>query len=177
MRVRYKVCYDGLMYVDSDGQTHEHNHGAVRGGVAGCPECKARNRDSLRRRRLVNPGRVKQPGKNLALKALGDEARLTRKRAQQMDATNRYRATHGRLHGDYLGLKTPALRADWLRRGIDPAVCFYCPAPAEHADHYFPRARGGSDEFHNLVPACAPCNYRKNDKLPIEWLATRLAAS
>lgn len=93
-------------------------------------------------------------------------------RATRNAGTVRYRRRHGRPHDHrYPGKNTIALRDDWLRRGIDPDTCFYCPAPAEHADHYFPRARGGSDDFKNLVPACAPCNRRKSDRLPIEWLA------
>ncbi len=59
----------------------------------------------------------------------------------------------------------------WRALGIDPALCLYCGAPAEHADHVLPRNLGGTDEG-NLVPACAPCNLSKNDA-PLVWWAVR----
>lgn len=51
--------------------------------------------------------------------------------------------------------------------------CTYCGAPAEHADHYIPLAKGGLHCRENLIPACAPCNTSKSDRDPIEWLASR----
>jgi len=35
-------------------------------------------------------------------------------------------------------------------------------------DHLVPRARGGSDAWHNVVTACSTCNHRKNDRLARE---------
>jgi 5-methylcytosine-specific restriction endonuclease McrA len=52
-------------------------------------------------------------------------------------------------------------------------LCIYCGAPAEHADHYVPLARGGKHCRSNIVPACAHCNRAKGARLPDEW-ATRL---
>ncbi|WMI34018.1 HNH endonuclease [Microbacterium phage Finalfrontier] len=71
---------------------------------------------------------------------------------------------------------TARLRRYWLARGIDPDTCFYCPAPAEHVDHFHPRALDGTDALENLVPACAPCNLRKRDMPPITWLNLLLTA-
>lgn len=56
--------------------------------------------------------------------------------------------------------------------------CFYCTAPATIADHYVPLAKGGSDTEENLVAACAPCNSKKGDRMPDDflhshWLAHR----
>lgn len=53
------------------------------------------------------------------------------------------------------------------------SACRYCGAPAEHADHFVPLARGGLHCRENLVPACAPCNSSKKARDPAEWLASR----
>lgn len=48
--------------------------------------------------------------------------------------------------------------------------CAYCgrcgkpDAPLE-IDHVRPRAKGGRDEFENLLPACRECNIGKRDKI------------
>lgn len=58
--------------------------------------------------------------------------------------------------------------------------CFYCGAPSEHLDHVVPIKRGGVHSIGNLLPACAPCNQSKSDKLLTEWrrdLRKRLGAT
>jgi 5-methylcytosine-specific restriction endonuclease McrA len=58
-------------------------------------------------------------------------------------------------------------------------VCFYCSAPgANIADHYMPLAKGGPDTEENMVAACTPCNSKKSDRMPddflhSDWLARR----
>jgi 5-methylcytosine-specific restriction endonuclease McrA len=47
--------------------------------------------------------------------------------------------------------------------------CVYCGDDASHVDHQLPRARGGSSEISNLVPACAPCNVAKGMMTVEEW--------
>lgn len=50
--------------------------------------------------------------------------------------------------------------------------CFYCGSTGDgrlHIDHKMPIARGGTDDFDNLVPACQPCNLSKGAKLLEEW--------
>ena len=44
-------------------------------------------------------------------------------------------------------------------------TCVYCDAENVplNLDHVHPRARGGSNRVSNLVPACIPCNEKKND--------------
>ena len=65
----------------------------------------------------------------------------------------------------------------WRRDGLR---CRYCgeqlraPRPGEAAngadgvatiDHVIPRAKGGTNERHNLVTSCTPCNLDKADRL------------
>lgn len=47
--------------------------------------------------------------------------------------------------------------------------CAYCGADASHVDHKTPRARGGSNDLENLVPACASCNIAKGMMTVEEW--------
>ena len=47
--------------------------------------------------------------------------------------------------------------------------CEYCGADASHVDHQTPRARGGKDDFDNLVPCCEPCNRAKGMMTLAEW--------
>lgn len=49
-------------------------------------------------------------------------------------------------------------------------LCFYCDAPWEHMDHFVPLSKGGTHTADNVVPACAPCNLRKSNKNPMEFL-------
>jgi 5-methylcytosine-specific restriction endonuclease McrA len=56
--------------------------------------------------------------------------------------------------------------------------CFYCTASATIADHYVPLAKQGTDAEENLVAACQPCNSKKGDRMPDDflhsnWLARR----
>lgn len=44
------------------------------------------------------------------------------------------------------------------------ATCHYCTRPATTKDHIVPKARGGSNYYWNLVPACASCNTNKAAK-------------
>lgn len=54
--------------------------------------------------------------------------------------------------------------------------CAYCGDEEGpfHFDHLYPRARGGSDDDHNIVLACVPCNRSKRDKTLMEWVASLL---
>lgn len=47
------------------------------------------------------------------------------------------------------------------RQAIANDPCRYCGAPADHVDHIFPVALGGTDHWWNLTRACEPCNKRK----------------
>lgn len=58
-------------------------------------------------------------------------------------------------------------------KAIRDGDCYYCGAPAQHADHFEPLARGGLHCVDNLVPACSPCNLSKGDRDPWSWWARR----
>jgi len=46
-------------------------------------------------------------------------------------------------------------------------LCHYCQErPGVTRDHIVPRARGGSNEAWNIVPACVKCNSAKANKWP-----------
>lgn len=48
-------------------------------------------------------------------------------------------------------------------------LCFYCGLSASTVDHMLPRAKGGGDSWHNLVPACERCNTLKADMTVTEF--------
>ena len=67
-----------------------------------------------------------------------------------------------------------AQRLRVLRR--DANTCYYCGSDnATHVDHIIPKAKGGGDEMHNLVAACARCNQAKGVKSQGAFLALRSA--
>lgn len=73
-----------------------------------------------------------------------------------------------------------ALRAFWAATGVNER-CTYCGGPFEDVDHFVPRNLGGSDDFSNLVPACAACNAAKAASAPdpqslVDWLLARCPA-
>jgi hypothetical protein len=66
------------------------------------------------------------------------------------------------------------LRMFWLGQNILDDRCYYClkslPDGPEHIDHYIPVAKGGSHTKVNLRPSCACCNFKKNDKHPLDFI-------
>ncbi len=49
--------------------------------------------------------------------------------------------------------------------------CAYCGAETELLqEHFIPVSKGGGYIRGNIVPACKPCNSRKRDKDPRDWL-------
>lgn len=58
------------------------------------------------------------------------------------------------------------------------AYCFYCHRPLTWVwgqdsfftiDHYIPKAKGGTDDYNNLVPCCERCNNMKGKTKPDKW--------
>jgi hypothetical protein len=58
-------------------------------------------------------------------------------------------------------------------RERDGSSCYYCLtySPYGHVDHRVSRANGGSNNYDNLVWACAPCNCSKGALNDTEFLA------
>lgn len=54
--------------------------------------------------------------------------------------------------------------------------CWWCGGPAKTVDHIVPKARGGTDAYSNLAPACEVCNQDHGDLLLSEWVAKLKAA-
>jgi hypothetical protein len=57
--------------------------------------------------------------------------------------------------------------------GLSSEPCVYCGAPFQHADHFYPIARGGLHCVENIVPACQRCNNSKCARDPFEFMASR----
>lgn len=69
------------------------------------------------------------------------------------------------------GVSGPELRA-WL--AAVEKKCRWCGVDCQnsfHVDHIVPLSKDGSHELSNLAIACAPCNLRKNAKLPEQFMA------
>lgn len=64
--------------------------------------------------------------------------------------------------------------------GRDGRFCHYCRVPFPDdltgvtLDHYIPRSVWPMDRPRNLVLACAPCNARKQDALPLAFASLLL---
>ena len=51
----------------------------------------------------------------------------------------------------------------------DEYRCQYCGTSGRlTVDHVMPRSRGGRSAWDNIVTACAPCNLKKGNRLPVE---------
>jgi 5-methylcytosine-specific restriction endonuclease McrA len=59
-----------------------------------------------------------------------------------------------------------------VREEIRRKPCAYCGTKHGRMtiDHFMPKALGGSDKLDNLRPACIPCNQRKADMHPDDWM-------
>jgi 5-methylcytosine-specific restriction endonuclease McrA len=56
--------------------------------------------------------------------------------------------------------------------------CYYCGRKSKLTlDHFVPLAKGGDHCVSNLVFACSPCNSRKRDLDPFEFMASNVAIS
>jgi 5-methylcytosine-specific restriction endonuclease McrA len=91
-----------------------------------------------------------------------ERVRQENKRARRMNATGSFTEDDVRFIYAYQGGR-----------------CFYCLDPVGddfHRDHFIPLARGGTNDWTNIVVSCPSCNFSKRDKLPHEFdrfMATR----
>ena len=72
------------------------------------------------------------------------------------------------------GTERARLRAAVLSK--TDGKCHHCGlllVGAWEIDHLIPRAKGGSNLFANLVPACVRCNQDKADSMPDDWSPDR----
>lgn len=81
-------------------------------------------------------------------------------------------------------IQMPQLQARWTRKRVlerDGYRCIYCGLGVGQRngkkvlakrdftiDHILPKSRGGGNSWVNTACACAPCNYRKADRMPHE---------
>ena len=59
------------------------------------------------------------------------------------------------------------VRVPLSRRAVftrDGSTCVYCGAAATSIDHVWPRSRGGTHTWDNVVAACRRCNHTKADR-------------
>lgn len=66
-----------------------------------------------------------------------------------------------------------AVSLEELRYEIQDNRCPYCFAELDetcHLDHVEPLSRGGWHQLWNVLYACPPCNWIKNDRLISEWI-------
>lgn len=56
----------------------------------------------------------------------------------------------------------------WAIKARDGHRCGYCLGRGTTVDHIYPRSRGGSERWENLVTACERCNQSKADRTPEE---------
>ena len=67
-------------------------------------------------------------------------------------------------------------RRQWIAQHPGPWECFYCLVPLTEPeltlDHYLSRARRPDLRYDhdNIVPCCAPCNYRKGSLSGDEYI-------
>jgi 5-methylcytosine-specific restriction endonuclease McrA len=64
----------------------------------------------------------------------------------------------------------------WTLISMFDSRCFYCGTPDDSLvrEHVIPLARGGRDDYTNIVPSCRACNWRKGPGLGRAPLRIRL---
>lgn len=98
-----------------------------------------------------------------------DYSKLPKYRENKRKNLVAYRARLAHAPGEWTVEQFKALcdELDWC--------CYYCGEQVEKmtVDHAIPLSRGGSNDITNIIPACGPCNYSKQDKTVEEFLAWR----
>jgi 5-methylcytosine-specific restriction endonuclease McrA len=65
-------------------------------------------------------------------------------------------------------------KSPWWQEKLRNPVCYYCSelvAPdLVTMDHVVPMAKGGLSTKNNLVVACKPCNNKKKNTNPVDFL-------
>jgi 5-methylcytosine-specific restriction endonuclease McrA len=72
----------------------------------------------------------------------------------------------------YVRVPRDTHRRKITRRAVfarDNWTCQYCGSRQQlTVDHVIPRSKGGPSTWDNIVAACAPCNRRKGDSMPLQ---------
>lgn len=109
------------------------------------PETVAKAQETCRQFRIENPEYTREYRRqNPEICRAGTRRRRARKKGAPTDG---HTAEQLRVH-----------LAKWRGK------CAYCFGSTEgrlHVDHVVPLAKGGAHAIPNLVPACAPCNWKK----------------
>lgn len=78
------------------------------------------------------------------------------------------------LPGEHSAMWRGKVRMCWKRDGEG---CFYCRCPLSieeaRLDHFIPRSKGGPDGLDNRRAACKPCDVRKRNRWPWEFMPSR----
>lgn len=99
-----------------------------------------------------------------------------KRRASVMASQRAHPGTHSlsqsRRRARLRGLSEHFTRQEWREKiELFAGICVYCGwSCVVGPDHKVPLSRGGSDTIDNIVPACHPCNTRKNIKTASEYL-------
>ena len=122
-------------------------------------------------RKALSDGRKASPkckGPNLYNWKGGSATALERSREYNR---NRWQAMRA-------GGELPTLYLSAVRRA-QRGRCFYCdtvlmPGRSTHIEHLTPVCRGGTNEWHNLVYSCQPCNNSKRSSTLVEFAMRRM---
>ncbi|MGX4690745.1 HNH endonuclease [Streptomyces sp. JNUCC 63] len=152
-------------------------HADAEPGWARCAEHTEANRADCRARYAKNAARTDEQiaARRAELRPDGTKRCRSCRRTLPLDAFNADRTRADGLNVECRDCANGDLWRAALPHVVDADLyaCVYCGADAEHVDHVAPRKLGGTDDAHNLVPACADCNLSKNATPVIEWLARR----
>lgn len=133
-----------------------------------CKACEAEYREANRERILEYNRQYREANREKWLEYFREYARQWRQ-----ENLDKHRAKEALRRARKRQAATEHFTPEDVKRiwGENP-VCVYCQErPAEHLDHFVPLALGGEHSLTNATwPACAPCNFRKQDKHPWEWL-------
>jgi hypothetical protein len=126
----------------------------------------------IKRQKAKNESREKWHAHMAYLATLTDEERKEKKRFEKRNYRHRRRA---RINNCEIKA-TPKMVEDARNQAGDR--CYYCGKKAELTlDHFEPLAKGGSHCVLNFVFCCHPCNSRKRDLDPFDFMASNLAVS
>lgn len=118
---------------------------------------------------LTDQAREKIRQRNREVYTANKEYRLAQKRAyylqwspEQKAKASQYRALRRVRVTAQMSEEDKEISRGY-RQSLEDIPCHYCGLLKDkmHIDHFFPLAKGGTDHWYNLVPACSDCNLSK----------------